>query len=285
MKEPMLNARNLRKAYGDIIALNGLSLTIRQGTIAALIGENGAGKTTFIRILMGFLKKDFGEISLNADPVGYLPEQPTYFSNISGKDILAYTGKHFGVRAESLNALIQKYAPKVFFDMALLKRKFSTYSLGNKKKFALMQNMIVSPRFLVIDEPFNALDPSSIRGFRNLFQEMRSEGKTILISSHVITEIEKIADDLIIMKKGQTIFQNNLQKFTQSHAFFVLRINDECFEDLKFFTEFVKVRDGSIEFFIKKDLIKSMTEMLSGKGLAVEEKGIDLEGTYFFFSE
>lgn len=275
----------MHKSYGDVMALHGLSLTIRRGTITALIGENGAGKTTFIRILMGFIKMDSGKISLQADPVGYLPEQPAYFGSISGRDILAYTGRHFGVRQESLNALIQKYAPKIFFDMALLKRNFGTYSLGNKKKFAFLQNMIASPEFLVVDEPFNALDPASIRGFRNLFHEMRSEGKTILISSHVIAEIEKIADDFIIIKKGQAIFQDNLPEFTQSHAFFVLRTNDECVADLKHFTEIVKVRDGSIELFMKRDRIKPMTEMLSGKGLAVEEKKIDLEGTYFFFSE
>jgi ABC-2 type transport system ATP-binding protein len=285
MKELLLAAQNLQKAYGDVVALNGLSLTIRQGTIAVLIGENGAGKTTFIRILMGFTKKDFGDITLNTDHVGYLPEQPTFFCNLSGNDILIYTGKYFGIRLETMNILIQKYAAKVIFDMALLKREFYTYSLGNKKKFALLQNLIVSPEFLVVDEPFNALDPSSIRGFRNLFLEMRSEGKTILISSHVITEIEKIADDFIIIKKGQTLFQDNLQEFTQSHALFVLSKNDESLEDLKSFTKYIKVREGRIEFFIKKDLIRPMTEVLDRKGLAVEERKIDLETTYFHFSE
>ena len=117
-----------------------------------------------------------------------------------------------------LDERVGKTCQRIAFDPRLLERKAQTYSLGNQKKFSYLQSLIISPELLIVDEPFSSLDPVSIKRVRDLFAELRDEGKTIFLSSHLIAEIEKISDDFFIIKGGRILIQENLEKFKREHV-------------------------------------------------------------------
>lgn len=211
MNNILIKAIDLSKSYGKVKALKEASFSIKRGTITALLGENGAGKTTTIKLLLGFLQPDAGRIEINCPMVGYVPDRPLFFSWVKGEEILDITARLYGIKREKLDQSIQEISEKIGFDPHLLERRVQTYSLGNQKKMAYLQNLIASPELLIVDEPFSGLDPVSIKLVRELFLEMKKEGKTLLLSSHLISEMEKIYDEVVIIKKGQILLEDSRQ--------------------------------------------------------------------------
>lgn len=209
MSDILIRSINLCKNYGKIKALKEASFSIKRGTITAFLGENGAGKTTTIKILLGFLKPDSGRVEINCLKLGYVPDRPLFFPWVKGKEILEVTARLFGINGQRRNHLIEEKSIRIGFDPALLERRVQTYSLGNQKKMSYLQNLIVSPELLIIDEPFAGLDPVSIKLVRDLFLELKKEDKTLFLSSHLISELEKICDEVVIIRKGQILLEDN----------------------------------------------------------------------------
>lgn len=209
MSDILIRSINLCKNYGKIKALKEASFSIKRGTITAFLGENGAGKTTTIKILLGFLKPDSGRVEINCLKLGYIPDRPLFFPWVKGKEILEVTARLFGINGQRRNHLIEEKSIRIGFDPALLERRVQTYSLGNQKKMSYLQNLIVSPELLIIDEPFAGLDPVSIKLVRDLFLELKKEDKTLFLSSHLISELEKICDEVVIIRKGQILLEDN----------------------------------------------------------------------------
>jgi ABC-2 type transport system ATP-binding protein len=216
MNEIQVRLTNLSKNYGEVKALRGASFSIKKGMITGFLGENGAGKTTTIRIMMGFLKPDSGQIEMNCSRIGYVPDRPLFFSWLKGKEILELTAKLFGVNGSKLERLVEEKSNRISFDPALLGRKAQTYSMGNQKKMSYLQNLIISPELLIVDEPFSGLDPVSIKMVRDLFLDLKKEGKTIFLSSHLISELEKIVDEVVIIKKGKILLADNMKNLQLS---------------------------------------------------------------------
>lgn len=198
----MVVVRGLEKSYNGVKALAGTSFSVSAGTITALVGANGAGKTTTLKILLGFLKPDAGKIELNYSQPGFIPEHPVFPYWLSSRLILDLTARKYGVCPSDYRTLLENYASKLNFELGLLQRRPATFSAGTVKKLAIIQNLIIRPDFLVADEPFSALDPPSIVALRRIFIELREAGRTIFVSSHLLAEIEKIADKIIVIKKG-----------------------------------------------------------------------------------
>jgi len=211
MNNLLIRSVNLDKNFGKIRALRQVSFSVKKGTITAFLGENGAGKTTTIKILLGFLKPDSGQVEINCSKLGYIPDRPLFFSWLKGKEILHFTAKLFGINGQRLASLIEEKSAKVGFDSELLERRVQTYSLGNQKKMSYLQNLIVTPELLIVDEPFAGLDPVSIKLVRDLFLDLKKEGKTLFLSSHLISELEKICDEVVIIRKGQILLEDNIE--------------------------------------------------------------------------
>ena len=209
----MIEAHRLSKRFGPVEALRDVSFKTRRGTITAMLGENGAGKTTTLKIVLGFLRPDAGIVIVAPGRVGYVPDRPAYFTGLDGRTILGLSDGQANGNGKDSGARILAVARDLLFDPALLRRRPGSYSAGNAKKFAYLQNLVAWPDLLVVDEPFSALDPPSIKCVRDVFCGLRDAGKTVLLSSHMLAEMERIADGFILPRRGSTIAHAGLREW------------------------------------------------------------------------
>lgn len=209
---PVLQARALVKVFGQHHALRGLDLAVPKGMIYGLLGPNGAGKSTTLRCVLGLIRPTSGEVRLFGEPlqskrlellrrVGCLVEGPTFYPYLSGLDNLRWLGRLAGGASEERVQTCLEW-------VGLAQRgkdRFKGYSTGMRQRLGLAGAILHDPEFLVLDEPLNGLDPPAIVLVRDLIRRLAKEGKTILISSHVLHEIELICDRVAILREGQTL--------------------------------------------------------------------------------
>jgi ABC-2 type transport system ATP-binding protein len=201
----MLRVNDLRKNFGAVRAVRGVSFTLERGRIAALLGENGAGKTTTLKIILGFLRGDAGAVEIGPGRVGYIPDHPVFFPWLTGAALLDLTARASGVSGTVWTARVGVLCEKLLLDTALLGRRPAAYSSGNAKKFAALQSLAANPGLLVVDEPFSALDPPSIKRMREVFVETRNRGAAVLLSSHMLTEAARISDEAVVLRRGEVV--------------------------------------------------------------------------------
>ena len=214
--DAVLQCRDLKKSYGSHNVLHSVNLEIEAGKLFGFLGPNGAGKTTTIRVLLGLLRPDsgsatiFGKSSLSAGKsirreVGYLPGDVHFYANLTGRRTLQFLAN---ARRRECSAEINRLSDK--FELELDKR-VRKYSTGMRQKLGLIQALMHKPRLLVLDEPTSALDPL-IR--KTVFDELRNvvgEGRTVLFSSHSLSEVEELCDDVIILRDGNIVEQRKLE--------------------------------------------------------------------------
>ena len=205
-----LRAAGLTKRYGRVVALDGLDLEVGAGEVHAFLGPNGAGKTTTIRILLGLLRKDGGEVSLlGSDPwrdavelhrrLAYVPGDVTLWPSLTGGEIIdLLSDLRGGIDARRQQALTER------FDLDTSK-KARAYSRGNRQKVALIAALASRAELLLLDEPTAGLDPLMEATFRDCVNEERREGRTVLLSSHLLAEAEALADRVTIVRDGKTV--------------------------------------------------------------------------------
>ena len=205
-----LSTVGLTKRYGRAVALDGLDLEVRTGEVHAFLGPNGAGKTTTIRILLGLLRKDGGEVSLlGGDPwreavelhrrLAYVPGDVTLWPSLTGGEIIDLLGDlRGGIETGRRQALTER------FDLDPTKRA-RAYSRGNRQKVALVAALASRAELLLLDEPTAGLDPLMEATFRECVNDERRDGRTILLSSHLLAEAEALADQVTIIRHGRTV--------------------------------------------------------------------------------
>jgi ABC-2 type transport system ATP-binding protein len=196
-----------RKSCG----VNELSLQINQGEIFGLLGLNGSGKTTTIKLLLGLLKPTKGAVSILGQSVpstevlkkiGYLPEVPYFYRYLTAEEILT-----FYARLSHLDAIDQR-VERLLDTVGLLERRhkrLSEFSKGMLQRIGLAQSLLHDPEILIYDEPISGLDPMAIQEMRNLLLALKNQGKTIFLSSHLISEVEKICDRVAILSQGRLV--------------------------------------------------------------------------------
>ena len=204
----ILSVRDIRKSYGPVQALKGLSIEVPEGAVFGILGPNGSGKTTLLGILLNVLTGDsgsyqwFGGMSPQAArrEIGALLETPNFYHYLNADQNL------------QINAAIKQRGAadidRVLGIIGLRERrssKFSTYSLGMKQRLAIGNALLGKPKVLVLDEPTNGLDPAGISEIRSLIRALRAEGITIIIASHLLDEIEKVCTHMAILKRGQLL--------------------------------------------------------------------------------
>ncbi|MBK7404644.1 MAG: ATP-binding cassette domain-containing protein [Phycisphaerales bacterium] len=207
----MILVREIRKSYGRIHALGGVSFAVERGEIVGLLGPNGAGKSTTIRILTGFLTPDAGSVQIDGHDavsdssearrrIGYLPESAPLYPEMSVSSYLDYRGRLYGLaRAERRRAGAEAMARCRIEDMA--RRRIGHLSKGYRQRVGLASALLHNPPVLVLDEPSNGLDPSQIRETRSLVREL-GESRTMIVSSHVLPEVERLATRIIVIAGG-----------------------------------------------------------------------------------
>jgi len=208
-----IEVRALRKSFGRTVALDGLDLTVRGGEVHAFLGPNGAGKTTTIRILLGLLAKDGGEtVLLGGDPwrdavalharLAYVPGDVTLWPGLTGGEIIDLLGRLRGPRTGIDPRRRQELTERFDFDPA---KKARAYSKGNRQKVALIAALASDAELLILDEPTSGLDPLMEAAFRECVNDERHEGRTILLSSHILAEAEALADRVTIIREGRAV--------------------------------------------------------------------------------
>jgi ABC-2 type transport system ATP-binding protein len=213
----VIEVRGLQKAFGRTIALNALDLTVRAGEVHGFLGPNGAGKTTTIRILIGLLKADAGEVTvLGGDPwrdavelhrrMAYVPGDVTLWPSLTGGEIVDLLARMRG----SANPKRQKMLIERF-DLDTSK-KARAYSRGNRQKVALVAALSSDAELLILDEPTAGLDPLMEAVFRECVNEERREGRAVLLSSHVLAEVEALSDRVTIIRAGEAAEQGTLDE-------------------------------------------------------------------------
>ncbi|MDH4195952.1 MAG: ABC transporter ATP-binding protein [Candidatus Aminicenantes bacterium] len=216
MTGAVLEVRGLAKSFGSVRAVKKADFTVRRGTITTFLGPNGAGKTTTLRAVLGFVTKNRGEVVVRASRVGFVPEQPVFFPWLQGLDLVRLTARLVRLLPDELERRMSDLAPQLHFDRGLLPRRAAAYSAGNRKKLAYLLALLTAPDLLIVDEPFSALDPPAIKDVRALFLALRDRGGTLLLSTHLIAEVERICDDFIVIREGVVVAQDNLARFLKT---------------------------------------------------------------------
>ncbi len=214
----IIDIRELVKIYpggrrGNIVAVNGVSMTIRPGEIIGLVGPNGAGKTTLVKAVLGLVRIDKGEVYLNGLPpanpesrekVGYLAENHRYPSHLTGNNLLRLTGEMLGMSASS----IRERTEALLLLVGMSKwgeTKVSKYSKGMGQRIGLAQALMGDPDLLLLDEPTDGIDPVGKIEIREVLKQLRQQGKTILLNSHLLSEVEAIADRVAMLSQGKLV--------------------------------------------------------------------------------
>ena len=201
------------------VALDDVSFSLNPGNIVGFLGANGAGKTTGIKSLLGFINPTSGQISF--DPllgktkkeifrnIGYLPERPYFYPDLTGNEFLHYIGKLNDLSNQELKVSIEKWASKLKIDFAL-DRRLRFYSKGMLQRVGFVSALIHNPKLLVLDEPLSGLDPLGRHDFKDIMNIVASEGKTIFFSSHILSDVEEVCEDVVILQNGKLIYSGNI---------------------------------------------------------------------------
>ena len=211
---PTIEATGLRKRYGSVAALDGLDLAVEEGHVVGLLGPNGAGKTTALRILVGLVRPDAGSVTIAGEPVGQawvagervgaMVSTPVFYPHLSGADNLRVLAAAWGWPRARTDGRIAVSLGLV--DLATVgERAAKGYSTGMQQRLGIALALLADPPILILDEPVNGLDPAGIVEIRDLLIALAGGGRTILVSSHLLTEVEKTCDHVTIVDRGRIV--------------------------------------------------------------------------------
>jgi ABC-2 type transport system ATP-binding protein len=228
----ILAFEGIRKAYGDVVAVDGVSFDVEQGEVFGLLGPNGAGKTTLIRILMDIIRADDGAITLfgrpfareSLDRVGYLPEERGLYLKLKVLDVMTYFGRLKGLdraeaRRRSLRWLERIGLPEV------ARRKVETLSKGMSQKVQIASALLAEPELCVLDEPFSGLDPVNVRMVQELIRERRTAGRTTILSTHQMNMVEALCDRVALIHKGRLMVYGAVDEVRLKHSLPEIRVS------------------------------------------------------------
>jgi ABC-2 type transport system ATP-binding protein len=224
---PAVALAGVRRSFGDVVAVDDLTLEVPRGTVTVLLGPNGAGKTTVVRLVTGALHGHAGAVrTLGLDPAdddegtevrrrcGVVPARPALYDRLSGTDNLAYAAALFQVEPELVDERIAEAAHR--FGIAdALDQKVGGYSTGMRARLALARAVLHEPDLLLLDEPTAGLDPESARAVLGLIDEMAEGGKTVLMCTHLLLEAEGLADQVVVMDHGKAMISGSPRELTR----------------------------------------------------------------------
>lgn len=294
MKDVVLKTYNVTKKYGNQLAVNNISMTIRKGDIYGFIGQNGAGKTTLIRMITGLIHKTGGDIELLGETdedklnearsyIGSIIETPAFYKNMTAKENL------------EVSRLVRDIPNKENIDEVLSlvglgdtgKKKVKNFSLGMRQRLGIANALLGNPRLLILDEPINGLDPMGIVEIRELLKKINREKEiTILISSHILGELSELATTYGIIADGKLIEEISAEKLKEKCRQYIdLRVDDckrtvTILEQKLEITDYEVLEGNKIKIFSNLDDIAIINTTLAKEGILINKisvKGENLE--------
>jgi len=218
MEQEVLKVLNLKKRYKSINAVNGISFSLNKGEIVALTGPNGAGKTTTIKCILGLLRKNDGKIFINGEnnnskdvkyKLAYIPETPDIYPMLTVWEHLKFMAMAYKI------STWQERAEKILSNFDILDKRDElgkNLSKGMKQKLSICCALIHDPEIFFIDEPLVGLDPKAVRELKDAFKALKEDGKTLLISTHMLDTAQNLCDRIIVMKKGKVLAEGSIEE-------------------------------------------------------------------------
>lgn len=247
--QEILALRNIVKAFGPVRAVDGVSFSVRKGTITGLLGRNGAGKTTTIRMITGIFLPDSGSIdwlaSSNGKPfrdlIGYLPEERGLYKQMKVVELLMFLAEIKGRRdvRRSIDQWLERFELTDKRDA-----KVEELSKGNQQKVQLIGTLLHDPELIILDEPQSGLDPVNMVLVRELLRDLKNEGRTILLSTHMMGEAERMADEIVLIHEGKVVLEGSLDQVRASFGRNTLHIDYDG--DGAFLAQLPQVKHASI---------------------------------------
>ncbi|WP_404375837.1 ABC transporter ATP-binding protein [Vreelandella aquamarina] len=219
---PVIELQRVTKRHGELVRLAEMNLTIEKGEMLALLGHNGAGKTTIMKLILGLISPSSGHIDVlggapdgpHADrlrrQLGYLPENVTFYEQLTGREVLTYFARLKQAERHQIAELLERVGLVEAAD-----RRVKTYSKGMRQRLGLAQALLGSPQLLLLDEPTTGLDPAATRDFYQAVNALRDNGCTVLLSSHVLPGIEPYIDRALIVGKGKRLALGSLEQLRE----------------------------------------------------------------------
>lgn len=278
MNTTLLKIQDLNKSFGNKKVLNNINFTVQQGHIIGLIGANGAGKTTIMKAILGILPFD-GKITINdkevsirqhqsLQSVGALIEYPGLYPYLTGREQLRLfsTGKN---REQKVSNIIGKLRMDHFAD-----QKTKGYSLGMKQKLGVGLALLNNPQFVILDEPMNGLDPKATKDLRDLIVQEKQNGVTFLISSHILSELQRIADDVIVINHGEIVTSTTMDNLLAANKKFYLieTSNNEMASDLLLRNNYQVENKSALEIPITDNFsINNLLQLLLSNNITIND--------------
>ncbi len=235
MSEPVAAVRGLEKHYGSVKAVAGLDFAVDAGEVCGMLGPNGAGKTTALRMLVGLVRPSAGEAVLFGERVrpglpalarvGTMIEHAAFVPHLSGTENLRLWWEAGGARWAEADV---ERALAVAGLGDAIKRRVKTYSQGMRQRLGLARALLARPDLLVLDEPTNGLDPQEMRAVRELLRRVSDEGTTVLLSSHILSEVEQVCSNVVVMDRGRLVAVGTVAELTASSSSAYLEVSDQA---------------------------------------------------------
>ncbi|NWG07531.1 MAG: ABC transporter ATP-binding protein [Chloroflexi bacterium] len=306
MSDLVLEAKGLTKQYGDFVAVDHLDLSIRRGEVFGLLGPNGAGKTTTILMLLGLTEPTGGEVSvLGFDParqplsvkkrVGYMPDQVGFYDDLTARENLIYIAKLNGIPRDQIKRRVEEAIERVRLSHVIDQRT-ATFSRGMRQRLGLADVLIKNPQLIIMDEPTQGLDPELAHEFLDLIHSLKTEGTTILLSSHLLHQVQAICDRVGLFSQGRMVLQGTVSELARKVLGGAYRIQlqaegpaaklRKALEGLRDVNA-VEMNNGAIQIEAQKDVRADAAEAViqaGGRlqGLSVEAQSLDDIYTRYF---
>ncbi len=265
--ESILKVQQLTKKFGRLTAVNQLSFEITKGKVYGLLGPNGSGKSTTLGMILNVVNKTAGSFewfngtvstSQALKKIGAIIERPNFYPYMSAYQNLALVCKIKEIPETSIQEKLEM--------VGLADRqhdKFKTYSLGMKQRLAIASALLNNPEMLILDEPTNGLDPKGIHEIRSIIAEIAKQGTTIILASHLLDEVEKVCDHVIILQKGNKIFEGNVEAMSMQQNWFEIQTGA-----VKQLVDLLQQHENIKDIIIEEDLVKAyIAREMKGKEL------------------
>ncbi|HEV2311332.1 MAG TPA: ABC transporter ATP-binding protein [Acidimicrobiia bacterium] len=297
----MVELEDVRRTFGDVVAIDSLTLSVPAGSVTVLLGPNGAGKTTVVRLVTGALASHGGQVRVHGmDPTGrdgtevrrrcgVVPARPALYDRLSGYDNLRYGAELFEVPRDRIDDRIADAAHRFGIEEALGTR-VGAYSTGMRARLALARAVLHEPDLLLLDEPTAGLDPESARAVLGLIDELAAHGKAVLMCTHLLLEAEGLADEVVVLDRGRTLVSGSPAELTSRYwpaARVVLDADDPSVldraRDLSFVSSYGRNGTATVEL-TDPSRVPDLVDALVGAGARlrrVEPQQPTLEQLYF----